>query len=177
MTTTRTLLLILDGWGIAPTSDGNAVSCAKTPNLDHLFATYPHTRLKCAGRAVGLPDGFMGNSEVGHMNIGAGRIVYQDMTRIDLALEQDTLKDNRVLADLMQAAKLAGGRLHFMGLLSDGGVHSHQNHLYALIELAKARGVEVLVHCFLDGRDTPPSSGADYLRQLVDFISRTGWGQ
>ncbi len=172
-----TLLLILDGWGIAPPSKGNAVSSANTPNFDAIFARYPNTRLKCMGRDVGLPDGFMGNSEVGHMNIGAGRIVNQDMTRIDMVLEENRLGENRVLLDLMQGAKLAGGRLQLMGLVSDGGVHSHQNHIYALVELAKSRGVEVIIHCFLDGRDTPPTSGAGYVRDLQVFLDKLGWGQ
>lgn len=177
MDVVKTLLLILDGWGLAQKGAGNAVSLAKTPELDALFATYPHTRLACAGRDVGLPDGFMGNSEVGHMNIGAGRVVYQDMTRIDIAIEEDRLAENRVLTDLLGAAKLSGGRLHLMGLVSDGGVHSHQNHIYALIDIARKHGVEVLLHCFLDGRDTPPKSGTGYLRQLEAFLVKRRWGR
>jgi len=144
-----TLLLILDGFGVAPAGPGNAVSLAKTPVLDRLFATCPHTELACSGRAVGLPDGFMGNSEVGHMNIGAGRIVYQDMTRIDIAIEDGSFAKNAALLELIAQAKAGSGRLHLMGLLSDGGVHSHQNHIRALLELAKANGLcEVFVHVF-----------------------------
>jgi 2,3-bisphosphoglycerate-independent phosphoglycerate mutase len=172
-----TLLLILDGWGIAPSGPGNAVSLAETPNLDALLEEHPSCRLRCSGRAVGLPEGFMGNSEVGHMNIGAGRVVYQDMTRIDLALERDELAANRVLGDMLGAAALSGGRLHLLGLLSDGGVHSHQNHLHALLSLAKAAGVEAVVHCFLDGRDTAPTSGAGYLEKLLGFMREIGWGR
>jgi len=173
-----TLLLILDGFGCAPGGPGNAVSLASTPNLDALFARYPHTELACSGRAVGLPAGFMGNSEVGHMNIGAGRIVYQDMTRIDISIEDGSFVRNPVLLELCAQAKAGSGRLHLMGLVSDGGVHSHQNHLYALVELAKAQGLtEVHVHAFLDGRDTPPSSGLDYVRQLEARLAAIGLGR
>ena len=136
----KTLLLILDGWGIAPEGAGNCVRNAATPNLDRLLAEYPHTRLACSGRAVGLPDGFMGNSEVGHMNIGGGRVIYQDMTRIDMAIEDGTFSGNATLKELMARTKAASGRLHLMGLVSDGGVHSHQNHIYATLEMAKMEG-------------------------------------
>ncbi len=178
MSAIPTLLLILDGFGIAPGGPGNAVSLAKTPNLDRLFDRYPHTSLACSGRAVGLPDGFMGNSEVGHMNIGAGRIVYQDMTRIDIAIENGEFAANPVLLDLCAKAKAGSGRLHFMGLVSDGGVHSHQNHIHALLALAKAQGVrEVFVHAFLDGRDTSPSSGGGYVRALEAKLNAIGVGR
>ena len=170
------LLLILDGWGIAPDGPGNAVSLARTPNLDRLLAEHPVASLKCSGRAVGLPDGFMGNSEVGHMNIGAGRIIYQDMTRIDMAIEDGSFAANPTLADLFSRIKAAGGRLHLMGLLSDGGVHSHQNHILALVRAAKAAGVEVLVHAFLDGRDTPPQSGMGYVKSLTEDLRDIGAG-
>ena len=173
-----TLLLILDGFGVAPAGPGNAVSLAKTPVLDRLFATCPHTELACSGRAVGLPDGFMGNSEVGHMNIGAGRIVYQDMTRIDIAIEDGSFAKNAALLELIAQAKAGSGRLHLMGLLSDGGVHSHQNHIRALLELAKANGLcEVFVHVFLDGRDTPPSSGLGYVQALERVMAEVGVGR
>jgi 2,3-bisphosphoglycerate-independent phosphoglycerate mutase len=175
---TPTLLLILDGCGIAPAGAGNAISLAKTPNLDALFAKYPHTSLACSGRAVGLPDGFMGNSEVGHMNIGAGRIVYQDMTRIDIAIEDGSFAANPTLLDLCAKAKAGSGRLHLMGLVSDGGVHSHQNHIHALVALAKSQGVrEVFIHAFLDGRDTPPKSGLDYVRALEARLAELGCGR
>ncbi|GAB7022967.1 2,3-bisphosphoglycerate-independent phosphoglycerate mutase [Salidesulfovibrio brasiliensis] len=168
----KTLLLILDGWGIAPDSEGNCVTCACTPTLDELAKTYPSTELACSGRAVGLPDGFMGNSEVGHMNIGAGRVVYQDMTRIDMSIDDGSLFRNQVLVDLAAKVSARSGRLHLMGLVSDGGVHSHQNHIYALLDFARQQGIrEVLVHAFMDGRDTPPTSGAGYLEQLADFMN------
>jgi len=175
---TPTLLLILDGFGLAPAGPGNAVSQARTPVLDGLFATAPHTTLACSGRAVGLPDGFMGNSEVGHMNIGAGRIVYQDMTRIDIAIENGEFAQNEVLLDLCAKAKAGSGRLHLMGLLSDGGVHSHQNHIHALVALAKRQGIkEIFIHVFLDGRDTPPKSGLGYVRALETKLAEIGAGR
>ena len=175
---TPTLLLILDGFGLAAAGPGNAVSQAKMPNLDALFARYPHTELACSGRAVGLPQGFMGNSEVGHMNIGAGRIVYQDMTRIDISIEDGSFAANPVLLDLCARVRAGSGRLHLMGLVSDGGVHSHQNHLYALVELAKAQGVaEVFIHAFLDGRDTPPASGLGYVQALEARLAEIGLGR
>lgn len=174
----KTLLLILDGWGIAPEGKGNCVRNAATPYLDGLLADYPSTRLACSGRSVGLPDGFMGNSEVGHMNIGGGRIIYQDMTRIDMAVENGTLGTNATLLDLITKTKAGTGRLHLMGLVSDGGVHSHQNHIYAILEAAKAQGVpEVFVHVFLDGRDTPPTSGLEYTRQLLEKMETIGIGK
>ncbi|MBA4358958.1 MAG: 2,3-bisphosphoglycerate-independent phosphoglycerate mutase, partial [Desulfovibrio sp.] len=175
---TPTLLLILDGFGLAPAGPGNAVSLARTPNLDALFDGHPHTRLGCSGRAVGLPDGFMGNSEVGHMNIGAGRVVYQDMTRIDIAIEDGSFATNPALLDLCAKAKAGSGRLHLMGLVSDGGVHSHQNHIHALVRLAQSQGVqEVFIHAFLDGRDTPPSSGLGYVQALEAKLADIGLGR
>lgn len=171
------LLLILDGWGLAPAGPGNAISLAETPNVDRLTAGFPHTRLRCSGRAVGLPDGFMGNSEVGHMNIGAGRVVYQDMTRIDMAVEDGSLAANPALADLVAKTRARGGRLHFMGLVSDGGVHSHITHLKALALAAKALGAPVLVHTFLDGRDTPPESGRGFVADLDAFFRDNACGR
>ncbi|MBO4369259.1 MAG: 2,3-bisphosphoglycerate-independent phosphoglycerate mutase [Desulfovibrio sp.] len=167
-----TLLLILDGWGIAEEGPGNAPYVAKTPNLDRLFATYPHTELIASGREVGLPAGYMGNSEVGHLNIGAGRIVYQDMTRIDLAIEEGKLPDNPALCELFQKIRSAHGKLHLIGLLSDGGVHSHINHLFALCDLAQDRGIPVRIHCIMDGRDTDPQSGVQYLGMLEKEIAK-----
>lgn len=164
---TPTLLLILDGWGQAPAGPGNAVSLARTPSIDTLLAVPARSTLLCSGLAVGLPEGYMGNSEVGHMNIGAGRIVYQDMTRIDLALTDGTFAANSVIKDSIAAAQQSGGSLHLMGLLSDGGVHSHIRHLFALLDEAAQAGVPALVHAFMDGRDTPPDSGLRFMRELV----------
>ncbi len=172
------LLMILDGWGINPNPDHNAVALAKSPNLKGLLADYPHTAIRTSGMAVGLPDGQMGNSEVGHLNIGAGRVVYQELTRVTKAILDGDFFTNPVLLECIARAKAAGGRLHLAGLLSDGGVHSHNGHLYALLDLAKREGVkEVFVHCLLDGRDTPPQSGAGYLEQLEAEIARIGCGR
>ncbi len=172
-----TLLLILDGWGVAAPGPGNAVSRAEMPCVNALIQKYPGALLRCSGRDVGLPAGFMGNSEVGHMNIGAGRIVYQDMTRIDLAIEKHELQANPALQELFVKTRATQGKVHFMGLLSDGGVHSHINHLFALLQAAKAAGIPAVVHAFLDGRDTSPTSGAEYLRQLLVFMEEIGWGE
>lgn len=150
-----TLFLILDGYGLAPAGPGNAASLADTPTLDRLLTLPGVSRLDASGRAVGLPAGFIGNSEVGHLNIGAGRIVYQDMTRIDMAIETGELFANPVLLDLFASIRAHGGRIHFCGLLSDGGVHSHIDHLAALLEMSRRENVPALVHAFLDGRDTP----------------------
>ncbi len=177
MAYTPTLLLILDGWGHASAGPGNGVALAGTPHLDRLCQNYPTGSLLCSGRAVGLPDGFMGNSEVGHMNIGAGRVIYQDMTRIDLAVEDGSLMQNQALTDLAARIHERGGRLHYMGLVSDGGVHSHVRHLYALLEFAKQQGLEVFLHAFMDGRDTSPTSGAGYLRQVQEQMQAIGVGR
>lgn len=162
-----TLLLILDGWGQAPAGPGNAVSLARTPNIDALMALPSRTTLRCSGRAVGLPEGYMGNSEVGHMNIGAGRIVYQDMTRIDMTVEDGSFAANPVIDGCIRAARESGGALHLLGLLSDSGVHSHINHLFALLDAAAAVGVPVRIHAFMDGRDSAPDSGIGFMRALV----------
>lgn len=163
---------------MAPPGADNAVEIADTPNLDQYLAKYPHTTLGAAGRDVGLPDGQMGNSEVGHLNIGAGRIVYQDLTRISRAIEDGSFFTNPVLVEAIDSAKETGRTLHLMGLLSDGGVHSHNTHLFALLELAKERGQqEVYVHCFLDGRDTPPQSALDYVRELEAKLKEIGVGE
>lgn len=154
------MLMILDGWGINPQRENNAIAQARTPNMDRLCAEYPCTEMGTSGMSVGLPEGQMGNSEVGHLNIGAGRIVYQDLTRISKSIEDGDFFTNPVLLDCIAKTKAAGGRLHLAGLLSDGGVHSHNTHLYALLRLAKQQGLdEVFIHCLLDGRDTPPQSG------------------
>lgn len=172
------ILMILDGWGINPEPANNAVAQARTPNLDRLLAEYPHTRIRTSGMAVGLPDGQMGNSEVGHLNLGAGRIVYQDLTRITKSIQDGDFFTNPVLLDCISSVKKRGGRLHLAGLLSDGGVHSHNTHLYALLALAKQQGVtDTFVHCLLDGRDTPPQSGAGYLEELEAEMTRVGHGR
>ena len=172
------LLMILDGWGIAPAGQYNAAALAKTPNLDALFAQYPHTRLSCSGEAVGLPDGQMGNSEVGHLNIGAGRIVYQELTRITKAIKDGDFFENDVLSRTMQAVKADGSALHLLGLVSDGGVHSHIRHLFALLAMAKRQGLtKVYVHAFLDGRDVGPQTADGYLAELEAELQRLGVGK
>ena len=171
------VLMILDGFGIAP-NEGNAIAAAKHPNMDKIFAENPHTQIGASGMDVGLPDGQMGNSEVGHTNIGAGRIVYQELTRITKSAQDGDMDKNEALLKAMNNAKNNGKALHFMGLLSDGGVHSHNTHLYALLEMAKRVGVEkVFVHCFMDGRDVPPSSGKDYVKELMDKLEEIGVGK
>ena len=171
---TPALLLILDGFGLAPAGPGNAAHLAKTPNLDRLYAECAHTRLAASGRDVGLPAGYIGNSEVGHLNIGAGRVVYQDMTRIDLAMETKEIDKNPALLQLLDQIKAAGGRLHLAGLVSNGGVHSHIGHIKALARIANAHGVEVLVHAFMDGRDVAPGSGGAFLEDLQHSLSGLG---
>ena len=162
----RVILVILDGFGIRENSDFNAVRMAKKPNIDKLLKESPSTRLDASGLSVGLPRGQMGNSEVGHMNIGAGRIVYQDLTKIDKSIEDGDFAHNPVLLETSAKLKSCGGRLHLMGLVSPGGVHSSMEHLYALLEFGKKEGLSVVLHCFLDGRDTPPQSAIDYIRDL-----------
>ena len=169
---TPTLLLILDGWGLAAPTPGNAPYLAPTPNLDNLNARCPHAQLAASGRAVGLPEGYMGNSEVGHLNIGAGRVVYQDMTRIDVALEDGSFAANPVLGDLLETVKKSGGRLHLAGLLSDGGVHSHIRHLEAICDMAARAGVPVRVHCIMAAATRTPKA-AWALRARWRSISRT----
>ncbi len=169
-------LIILDGWGINDSCDNNAVCLAQTPRLDELIDNYPASWLNASGLNVGLPDGQMGNSEVGHLNIGAGRIIYQDLTRISSSIEAGDFFTNQALLEALARIRNAGGKLHLMGLLSDGGVHSHNTHLYALIDLAKREDVEVCVHAFMDGRDTPPQSGAGFLEQLEEEMTRLGHG-
>ncbi len=171
------VLAILDGWGLAPASATNAVSVARTPNMDRWTADCPSTTLVAHNGLVGLPEGQMGNSEVGHLNIGSGRIVYQDYTRINRAVELGEFAENPVLTKVMDQVKAAGSRIHFCGLLSDGGVHSHLNHLAALLAMAGARGLDAKVHCFMDGRDTAPSSGTGYMEELLAAIERIGCGQ
>lgn len=178
MDKTMTALIIMDGFGINPAHEGNAIYQQGTPHLDALMAQYPHTQLGASGMDVGLPDGQMGNSEVGHLNLGAGRIVYQELTRITKDILDGDFFEKKPLIHAMDAAKESGKAVHLMGLLSDGGVHSHNTHLYALLEMCKQRGVrDVYVHCFLDGRDVPPSSGIDYVKQLQDKLNEIGVGK
>ena len=173
-----TVLMVLDGFGINERTDGNAIKQAKTPVLDSLAKKYPCVKGYASGRAVGLPDGQMGNSEVGHLNIGAGRIVYQELTRITKAIEDGDFFENKALMEAVAHCKKNGSALHVYGLLSDGGVHSHNTHLYALLQLAKRNGLEkVYVHTFLDGRDTPPSSGVEYMTQLEQKMGEIGVGK
>ncbi|NCC92142.1 MAG: phosphoglycerate mutase (2,3-diphosphoglycerate-independent) [Opitutae bacterium] len=173
-----TVLLIMDGCGIAPPSDYNAVFQANTPNLDRLMETCSHTTLSASGEDVGLPVGQIGNSEVGHTNIGAGRVVYQILPRISNAIADGSFFENSAYIAAMDSCKAKGTALHLMGLLSDGGVHSHMTHLFALLEMAKNRGLEkVYVHAFLDGRDVPPRSGAGYMRRCVEKLREIGVGK
>ena len=167
---TPTLLLIMDGWGLTGPGPGNAPWVGATPNLDALAARCPHSQLIASGRDVGLPVGYMGNSEVGHLNIGAGRVVYQDMTRIDVAVEDGSFAANPVLTDVLEAVRRSGGKLHLAGLLSDGGVHSHIRHLEALCAMAHKAGVPVRIHCLMDGRDRDPHSGVDFMRALLESV-------
>lgn len=171
-------LIILDGFGYNPSDYGNAIRAAKTPNLDKLFATCPHTLIGASGMDVGLPDGQMGNSEVGHTNIGAGRVVYQELTRITKSISDGDFFQNEALCGAVENCKKNGTALHLMGLLSDGGVHSHNKHLYGLLELAKRAGLEkVYVHCFMDGRDVPPTSGKEYIEELLAKTKEIGVGK
>jgi 2,3-bisphosphoglycerate-independent phosphoglycerate mutase len=172
------VLIVLDGWGHAPPSKANAISLARKPVYDQLLRDYPNTLIHTSGRYVGLPEGQMGNSEVGHLNIGAGRIVYMDITRIDLMIENGEFFSNPELLAAMKHARSGGRRLHLFGLLSDGGVHSSQEHLYALLRMARQNGVDrVFVHCFMDGRDTLPTSGAGYIEQLQQKMREYGVGR
>lgn len=178
MSKQTTLLLILDGFGINDLKDGNAIANANKPNLDRIMAKYPTVAGYASGMAVGLPDGQMGNSEVGHLNMGAGRIVYQELTRITKAIADGDFFENEALAGAMHNAKDNNKALHLFGLLSDGGVHSHNTHLYGLLEMAKKFGLtKVYVHAFLDGRDTAPASGKDFVAALEDKIKEIGVGE
>jgi len=171
-------MMILDGWGLNPSCEANAVCLADTPHLDRLQSEYPTSLLGTSGLDVGLPTGQMGNSEVGHLNIGAGRIIYQELTRISRAIDDGSFFDNPVLIKLCRRLAASGGTLHLLGLLSDGGVHSHNSHLYALLRLARQTRVrEVCVHVILDGRDTPPRSGIDYLAALEKELIAVGIGR
>ena len=173
-----TVLMILDGYGLNEKHEANAVYEAKTPVMDRLMAEYPFVKGYASGMAVGLPDGQMGNSEVGHLNMGAGRIVYQELTRITKEIQDGDFFKNEALLAAMKNAKENDSAIHFMGLLSDGGVHSHNTHLYGLLEMAKREGLtKVYVHCFLDGRDTPPASGKGYIEELQAKMKEIGVGE
>ena len=170
--------MILDGYGLNSNTTGNAIANAKTPVMDKLMAEYPFVKGNASGLAVGLPDGQMGNSEVGHLNMGAGRIVYQDLTRITKSIEDGSFFKNEALLSACANAREHDSALHMYGLVSDGGVHSHITHIYGLLELAKREKVsKVYLHCYLDGRDTPPSSGADYVKALYDKTKELGIGE
>ncbi|CZT56053.1 2,3-bisphosphoglycerate-independent phosphoglycerate mutase [Eubacteriaceae bacterium CHKCI005] len=172
------VLTIMDGFGLNPSDYGNAIVEANTPNLDKLFAENPHTQIGASGLNVGLPDGQMGNSEVGHTNIGAGRVVYQELTRITKSIEDGDFFQNETLVGAVDHCLKEGTDLHLMGLLSDGGVHSHNSHLYGLLELAKRKGLSrVYVHCLMDGRDVPPTSGKDFVAELVAKMEEIGVGK
>ncbi len=172
------VLMILDGWGISEQTEGNAIAQSSTPNMDKLLEQYPHSRLLCSGEAVGLPDGQQGNSEVGHLNLGAGRVVYQELTRINKAVREHTLQENMAFQQVMDSCIAQGKPLHLMGLVSPGGVHSHSDHLYGLLELAREKQLpDVYVHCFLDGRDVGPSTGLGFVQELEEKLQRLGIGQ
>lgn len=171
-------LIILDGFGLNDKTEGNAIKLIGTPFVDELLSKYPHTQIGASGLDVGLPDGQMGNSEVGHLNMGAGRKVYQELTRISKEIADGDFDKNSELLTAIRNAKAAGKKLHVWGLLSDGGVHSHIEHLFALVKLAKKEGLDnVYIHAFLDGRDTPPKSGIEYIRQLEAFLKEEAFGK
>ncbi len=169
-------LTVLDGWGYTPETKGNAIALARTPNYDHLLKNFPNTLIHTSGPHVGLPEGQMGNSEVGHLNIGAGRVIHMDITRIDLAIADGSFFRQELLLRAMERGRAR--HLHLMGLISDGGVHSQLEHLYALLQMAREQGVEnIFVHCFMDGRDTPPNSGIEYVGQLEQKLRELGGGK
>ena len=173
-----TALLIMDGFGCSDKKEGNAIALQGTPCIDAIMEKYPHSCIGASGLSVGLPDGQMGNSEVGHLNIGAGRIVYQELTRITKSIKDGDFFENEAFIRAMDSAKEKGSALHLLGLLSDGGVHSLNEHLYALVEMAKQRGLEkVYIHCFMDGRDVPPNSGKGFIGQLEAKLAEIGVGE
>ena len=177
-TTPPVILTILDGWGYRAETHGNAIALARKPTYDRLLSEYPNTLIQASNHFVGLPDGQMGNSEVGHLNIGAGRIVQMDITRIDAMIASGAFQKDPAIARAMKQAQEGGRQLHLFGLLSDGGVHSHQEHLYAILRTAREYGLErVFVHAFMDGRDTPPDSGAAYIAQLEQKMREYGVGK
>ena len=172
------VLMILDGWGISEHKEGNAIAQSNTENMDRLLAQYGHSQLFCSGEYVGLPEGQQGNSEVGHLNLGAGRVVYQELTRINKAVREHTLQDNPAFQNIMAHCMEQNKALHLMGLVSPGGVHSHSSHLYGLLEMAAEKGLkDVYVHCFLDGRDVGPSTGMGFVEELEDKLQQIGVGR
>ena len=172
------MLMILDGWGMSTAKKGDALALANLPNFKRLWHNYPHTTLGASGSYVGLPDGQMGDSEVGHMNIGSGRVIYQEITRINKAIEDGSFSDNLAFSDAIEQAKRNGGALHIYGLISDGGIHSHINHLLALLRVAKEQDMrDVYVHCFTDGRDTPARSALHYVEMIEQEMARLGLGK
>src|SRR5436190_23344031 len=174
MNSKKVALIILDGWGEGPKNNSNAIYIAKTPFVDSLYQKYPHSQLLTSGENVGLPDGQMGNSEVGHLNIGAGRIVYQDLVKVNLAIKEQTFHKHPVILEAINYAKTNNKKLHLMGLVSDGGVHSHINHLKALCDVAKANQFDnVFIHCFTDGRDTDPKGGLGYINDLESHLKNS----
>ncbi len=179
MPTKRPIVLtILDGWGYRPETANNAIALARKPTYDLLMREYPNTLIQASEKFVGLPEGQMGNSEVGHLNIGAGRIVQMDITRIDVMVAEDTLKDNPQVVAAFEHAREKGRALHLLGLVSDGGVHSHEEHLYCLVRAAREFGLtRVFIHVYLDGRDTPPTSGIDYVAKLEQKLREYGVGK
>lgn len=171
-------LIILDGFGLSEDTYGNAIVTAGVPFYNELVKNYPHTAIGASGMDVGLPEGQMGNSEVGHLNMGAGRVVYQELTRISKSIKDGDFFNNETILNAMRAAKANGKKFHTYGLLSDGGVHSHIEHLFAIIKLAKSEGLDnIYIHCFLDGRDVPPRSGSTFIKQLTEFIAEENFGK
>ncbi|MEM2974292.1 MAG: 2,3-bisphosphoglycerate-independent phosphoglycerate mutase, partial [Candidatus Micrarchaeia archaeon] len=174
------VLIIMDGWGMAPPGKGNAVSLARTPNFNYFWKNYPHTTLHAAGESVGVPRGMQGSSEVGHLNIGAGRIVYQSWVRINNAIEDKSFFKNKVLLNAIKHCKKKKSNMHIMGLVQDQGVHAHQDHLFALLRMCRMqnlKGDKVWIHFFSDGRDTPPKSALTYLHTLEKVMKQTGVGR
>ncbi len=172
------ILIILDGWGIRHEKKDNGIALARKPHFDHFWKSYPHTPIDGSGKSVGLPEGIMGNSEVGHMNLGGGRIIFSGLSQIYQAISDKSFFANPALISATQAVKHNRSRLHLMGLVSDGAVHSHQDHLYALLDLAREQGIgDLFIHCFMDGRDTPPKSGLEYIRSLTSQIAKKGGGK
>ena len=164
-------LIILDGWGIREMEDGNAVVLGHKPNYDRWMRSLERSIVDASGEAVGLPEGQMGNSEVGHLNLGAGRVVYQELTRINLAIKDGSFFSNEVLTEAMDEAIANGGKVHIIGLFGEGGVHSHSDHMYAILELAESKGIDPLLHVITDGRDTPPESGKRFAAKLDDYLA------